>query len=106
MLRESRPSSLFKDHVLFLITMVMRTGSVVRFFSFAKYTDTNQRHALHDNGRRLAFMTHYNGDLEGRLDYAESSSSAHCIPCYVHLLCASTTQLAEFGTYGKHQTKN
>ena len=64
----SRPSSLFKDHVLFLITMVMGTGSVDRFFSFAKYTDTDQRHGLHDKGGRLAFMTHYNGNLEGRLD--------------------------------------
>ena len=52
-------SCLFKDHVLFLITMVMGTGSVERFFSFAKYTDTDQRHGLHDNGRCLAFMTHY-----------------------------------------------
>ena len=51
-----------------LIAMVMGTGSVERFFSFAKCTDTDQRHGLHDNGRRLACMTHYNGDLEGRLD--------------------------------------
>ena len=35
--------------------------------SFAKYTDIDQRHGLNDNGRRQAFMTHYNGDLEGRL---------------------------------------
>ena len=54
--------------MLFLITMVMGTGSVERFFSFAKYTDTDQRHGLDRNGRRQAFMTHYNGDLEGRLD--------------------------------------
>ena len=39
---EPRPSSALKDYVLFLITMVMGTGSVERFFSFAKYTDTDQ----------------------------------------------------------------
>ena len=65
---DSSPSSALKDYVLFLITMVMRTGSVERFFSFAKYTDTDQRHGVDDNGCRQAFMTHYNGDLEGRLD--------------------------------------
>ena len=65
---DSRPSSALKDCLLFLITMVMGTGSVEPFFSFAKYTDTDQRHGLDDNGRRQAFMTHYNGDLEGRSD--------------------------------------
>ena len=39
---DSHPSSAFKDYVLFLITMVMGTGSVERFFSFAKYTDMDQ----------------------------------------------------------------
>ena len=37
-----RPSSALKDYVLFLITMVMESGSVERFLSFAKYTDTDQ----------------------------------------------------------------
>ena len=45
-----------------------RMGSVEHFFSFAKYTDTNQMHGLHDNGCRLAFVTHYKGGLEGCLD--------------------------------------
>ena len=65
---DSRPSSALKDYVLFLITLVMGTGSVERFFSFATYTNTDQRHGLDDNGSRQVFMTHYNGDLEGRLD--------------------------------------
>ena len=65
---EGRPSSLFKDHVLFLIAVLMETGSLERFFSFAKHTGADQRHGLHGNGRRLAIMTHCNGDLEGRLD--------------------------------------
>ena len=43
---DSRPLSALKDYVLLLITMVMGTGSVERFFSFAKYTDTEQRHGL------------------------------------------------------------
>ena len=34
---DSCPSSALKDYVLFLITMVMGTGSVELFFSFAKY---------------------------------------------------------------------
>ena len=46
---------------------VMGTGGVERFFLFFQvYSD--ERHGLHDNGRRLAFMTQYNGDLEGPLD--------------------------------------
>ena len=65
---DPRPSFALKDYVLFLITMVMGTGSVERFFSFAKYTDTDRRHGLDDTGRQQAFMTHYNGDLEGQLD--------------------------------------
>jgi|Transcript_9575 hypothetical protein len=40
---DSRASSALKDYVLFLITMVMGTGRVERFFSFAKYTDTDRR---------------------------------------------------------------
>ena len=43
--------------------MVMGAGSVKCFFSFSQYTDTDQRHGVHDNGRRLAFMTQHNGDL-------------------------------------------
>ena len=39
-----------------------------QFFSFCKYTDTDQRHSMSDNARRVAFMAHYNGDVEGRLD--------------------------------------
>ena len=38
---ESRRSSALKEYVLFLITMVMVTGSVERFFSFANYTDSD-----------------------------------------------------------------
>ena len=64
----SRPLSALKDYVLFLITMVMGMGSVERFFSFAKYTDTDQQHGLDDTGRWQAFMTQYNGDLEERLE--------------------------------------
>ena len=39
-----------------------------RFFSFCKYTDTDQRYSMSDNARREAFMAHYNGDVEGWLD--------------------------------------
>ena len=39
---DSCPSSALEDYVLFLITMVMGTGSVERFFSFAKYTEKDQ----------------------------------------------------------------
>ena len=65
---EARPASPFKDHVLFLVCMVMGTGSVERFFSFCKYIHTDQRYSMSDNARRVAFMAHYNGDMEGRLD--------------------------------------
>ena len=43
-------------------------GSVERFFSFCKYADTDQRHATSDNARSVAFVAHYNVDVEGRLD--------------------------------------
>ena len=46
----------------------MGTSSVERFFSFCKYTDTDQRYSMSDNARHVAFMAHYNGDVEGRLD--------------------------------------
>ena len=62
------PASPFKDRVLFLVCMVMGTGSVERFFSFCKFTDTDQRYSMSDNARRVAFMAHYNGEVEGRLD--------------------------------------
>ena len=65
---EARPASPFKDHVSFLVCMVMGTGSVERFFSFCKYTDPGQRYSMSDNDRPVAFMAHYNGDVEGRLD--------------------------------------
>ena len=38
---DSCPSSAFKDCVLLFITMVMGTGNVERFFSFAKCTNTD-----------------------------------------------------------------
>ena len=44
------------------------TGSVERFFSFCKYTDTDQRYSMSDNAHCVAFMAHYNGDVEGWLD--------------------------------------
>ena len=44
------------------------TGSVGRFFSFCKYTDTDQRYSMSDNACRVAFMAHYNGGVEGWLD--------------------------------------
>ena len=47
---------------------IVGTGSVEQFFSFCKYTDTDQRHAIRDNARRVAFMAHDNGEVEGRLD--------------------------------------
>ena len=39
-------------------TMVMGTGSVERFFSFCKNTDTDQRHAMSDNAYYVALMAH------------------------------------------------
>ena len=54
--------------------MCLLNGKEACVRSFAKYTDTDQGHGLHDNGCHLAFMTHYNGDLEGPLDEVESSS--------------------------------
>ena len=42
----------------FLVCMVMGTGSVERFFSFSKCTDTDQRYSMSDNARRVAFMAH------------------------------------------------
>ena len=65
---EACPASPFEDRVLFLVCMVMGTGSVERFFSVCKYTDTDQRFSMSNNARRVAFMAHYNGDVEGRLD--------------------------------------
>ena len=65
---ETHPASPFKDRVLFLVCMVMGTGFVERFFSLYKYSDTDQRYSMSDNARRVAFMAHYNGDVEGRLD--------------------------------------
>ena len=32
------------------------TGSVVRFFSFCKYTDTDQRYLMSDNAHCVAFV--------------------------------------------------
>ena len=65
---EARAASPFKRRVLFLVCMVMGTGSVERFFSFCKYSDTDQRYSMSDNACRVAFMAHYNGDVAGRLD--------------------------------------
>ena len=65
---EARPASPFKECVLFLVCMVMGTGSVERFFLFCKYTDTDQRYAMSGIARRVAFMADYNGEMEGRLD--------------------------------------
>uniref|UniRef100_A0A7S4LGP9 Uncharacterized protein n=1 Tax=Eutreptiella gymnastica TaxID=73025 RepID=A0A7S4LGP9_9EUGL len=65
---EACPASPFEDRVLFLVCMVMGTGSVERFFSFCKYIHTDQRYSMSDNAHRVAFMAHYNGDVEGRLD--------------------------------------
>ena len=48
---EAHPASPFKEHVLFLVWMVMGTGSVEQFFSFCKYTDTDQRYSMSDNAR-------------------------------------------------------
>ena len=51
-----------RNYVLLLITMVMGTGSVERFFSFAKYTDvlwfacvhgTPQIHSMHGTPQEL-----------------------------------------------------
>ena len=64
---DSRPVSPFQQAALFLVTIITGSGSVERFFSFAQNTDTDRRHALNNNARRAAFMSHYNGDLEGRL---------------------------------------
>ena len=65
---EARPASPFKERVLFLVCMVMGTGSVERFFLFCKYTDTDQRYSSSHNARHVAFMAHYNGDVQRRLD--------------------------------------
>ena len=47
------------------LIMVMGTDSVEQFFSFCKYADTDERHAMADNARCLAFMAHYNVKVEG-----------------------------------------
>ena len=57
-----KPLSAFKDHVLHLLTLVMGTAR----FPVANRTDTDQRHALHDTGRHLAFMAHHQGSSGGR----------------------------------------
>ena len=64
---DSRPVSPFREAALFLVTIITGSGSVERFFSFAQNTDTDRRHALSNNTRRAAFMSHYNGDLEAHL---------------------------------------
>ena len=46
----------------------MGTACAERFFSFYRYTNTHQRHAMSDNAHCVAFMAHYDGDVEGRLD--------------------------------------
>ena len=46
----------------------MGTGSVERFFSFCKFTDTDQTYSMRDNARRVGFMAHYDGDVAGWLD--------------------------------------
>ena len=80
---EARPALPFKDGVLVLVCMVMGTSSVERFFSFCKYIDTDQRYSMSDNARRVAFMAHYNGDVEGRLDQMLVLKALVHSACYV-----------------------
>ena len=61
----AHPPSLFRDHVLFLISGPVASSSAERFFSFCGQLDADQW-ALSYNTRRLQFMLQYNGDIEGR----------------------------------------
>ena len=63
---ESRPDSLFKEAVLFLITIPTSSGAVERFFSQAGNVSKKQNKLLNQM-RRLAFMARFNLDVEGRL---------------------------------------
>ena len=63
---ESRPDSLFKEAVLFLITIPTSSGAVERFFSQAGNV-SKQQNKLLNQMRRLAFMARFNLDVEGRL---------------------------------------
>ena len=64
---DSCPVSSFPEAALFLVTIIIGSGSVECFFSFAQNTDVDRRHAPSNYTRRAAFMSHYNGDLEDRL---------------------------------------
>ena len=75
------------------LTMVTGTGSVEQFFSFSKYTDTDQRHAMSDNARHVACMAHY-GEAEGRLDSMPVLKAL--VQCTCCVLCLVLEQQLQF----------
>ena len=76
----------------------MGIGFVQQLFSFCKYTDTYRRHAMIDNASRVAFMAHYNGDVEGRLDQMPMLKALVQCTCYVLFLVLE--KQPQFGALG------
>ena len=76
---ESRPDSLFKEAVLFLITIPTSSGAVERFFSQAGNVSKKQNKLLNQM-RRLAFMARFNLDVE-TAKHIDTPGSPDWAPC-------------------------